>query len=55
MKKLALAVSGIALLLTIVPPILFFTGSLEDAAMKAVMLAGTLLWFVAWPVALKDD
>ncbi len=49
MKLLGLA----ALALTIVPPFLFMTKSLAEAAMKGIMLAGVVLWFVAAPFGMK--
>ena len=54
MKQAALSVSLLALLLVIGPPILFLSGSIGEGLMKAVMLAGTLTWFVAWPIANRD-
>jgi hypothetical protein len=42
-----------ALALTVVPPILFATKSLGEAAMKGAMVAGCVLWFVASPFAMK--
>lgn len=50
MKTAAKAVSGVALLGTIVPALLFFTGSLGLEPMKAWMLAATALWFAATPL-----
>jgi len=54
MKLPALIASIAALALTIVPPILFCSGSLADATMKSIMLAGTFLWFIAWPLANRE-
>jgi hypothetical protein len=51
MKIPALIASLVALALTIVPPVLFLSGSLADGSMKSLMLAGTILWFIAWPLA----
>lgn len=55
MKFPALIASVVALALTIVPPVLFLVGSLEETPMKAIMVAGTLLWFLAWPLANRES
>lgn len=51
MRNLLLTLSALALALVVVPPALNMSGSLETDAMKAIMLAGTVLWFIAWPLA----
>ena len=43
----------LALALTLGPAILFAAGWLGDMSMKILMLAGTVLWFVAAPRWLK--
>jgi hypothetical protein len=49
MNTLLKIISLIGLLLTIIPPILFFTGSIEHAEQNLSMFIGTLLWFgSAW-------
>ncbi|MGE9267377.1 MAG: hypothetical protein ACQKBY_04715 [Verrucomicrobiales bacterium] len=55
MKKPAFLVSMLALAATILPPVLFLAGQLEAAPMKGVMLASALIWFVAWPVANREE
>lgn len=55
MKQAAFAVSLAALLLVIGPPILFMTGAMGEGLMKAVMLAGTVIWFIAWPMANRES
>lgn len=42
-----------ALAMTLVPPILFATGSLSESAMKALLLIATVLWFATAPFFLK--
>jgi hypothetical protein len=42
-----------ALALTLMPPILFATGSLSESVMKALLLAATVLWFATAPFFLK--
>jgi len=54
MKTPALIVSVVALALTIVPPLLLLAGSLEEGMMKTLMVVGTVLWFVAWPLANRE-
>ncbi len=52
----AKAVSWSALIgLTLLPPILFATGGIEETTLKLLMLIGTVIWFVATPLWLKRD
>ena len=44
---------GIALALTIVPPLLFLAGSMALATMQTVMLVGCVLWFATAPFFMK--
>lgn len=53
MKMLIKVLGLLALALTIVPPVLFLTGSLALPAMKAVMLGGCVLWFATAPFFLR--
>ena len=48
MKPIKL-ISYLALALTIVPAVLFATGTLAEAPMKLTMLVGTVLWFATAP------
>ncbi|MEX0330715.1 MAG: hypothetical protein AB3N64_04765 [Puniceicoccaceae bacterium] len=43
----------VGLALTILPSILFLTGTLQLATVKIVMLIGTVLWLVAAPMVQK--
>jgi hypothetical protein len=43
-------VSLAALIGTILPPVLFFTGHVELDAVKLWMLVATIAWFAATPV-----
>ncbi len=54
MKLPALTVSILALALTIVPPILFMSGSLAESTMKTIMVAAAFLWFISWPIANRE-
>jgi hypothetical protein len=53
MKWLATVCGPLALALTIVPPVLYFGQLVGDAAMKALMLAGAVLWFASAPWFMK--
>ena len=50
MKTAARLVSLAALVGTIVPPLLFFTGHIDLDAAKWWMLVATVTWFAATPV-----
>lgn len=43
-------ISLIALLVTIVPSVLFFTGAVDHETVKWTALAGTIVWFVVTPL-----
>jgi hypothetical protein len=49
MKKLAQLVSVLALLATILPPLLFFADQLSLAGTKAWMAGAMLLWYLSTP------
>ncbi|MDB4808551.1 hypothetical protein OAG85_01335 [Verrucomicrobiales bacterium] len=56
MTNAAKAISWSALVgLTLVPPILFATGAINESALKWLMLAGTVIWFIATPIWVKRD
>ncbi len=46
MKQIIQFISFIGLLLTIVPPILFFKGAISHSSQNWYMLAGAVIWFV---------
>ena len=50
MRVAAQIASGVALVGTILPAVLFLAGSLELAQVKAWMFAATVVWFVATPL-----
>jgi len=52
---LAKPVSGLALLLIMVPPILFFTGAMTQVLMNQLMLAGTVGWFASASLWMKSE
>lgn len=49
MKRVAQALSVVALTGTLLPPVLFFAGTMDLAAAQRWLLGATLLWFVATP------
>jgi hypothetical protein len=53
MKSLLQTLGALALALTCVPPILFATGALAEATLKALLLVGTALWFATAPFWMK--
>ncbi len=50
MKSPAKLISLIALAASIVPSVLYFTGTIGHDAVKWTALAGTVVWFVATPM-----
>ena len=50
MRHVTQAVSGLALVGTILPAVLFFGGSLELTQLKTWMFVATVVWFVATPL-----
>ena len=50
MKKLAQVISALALVATIVPPLMFFADALSLASMKVSMLVSMLVWYGAAPL-----
>jgi len=49
-KSAAKLVSLVALVATIVPPVLYFYGRMDLDAAKQWMLVATIAWFVATPL-----
>jgi len=50
MRVAAQIASGVALVGTILPAVLFFGGSLELSQVKTWMFAATVVWFAATPL-----
>jgi hypothetical protein len=48
-KRIAQCLSAVALAGTILPPCLFFADRLSLGATQGIMLAATILWFLATP------
>jgi len=53
MKPIAIAIGALALLGTIIPPVLFLGGQMEQDPMKLIMLIACLIWFVSAPIWMK--
>ena len=53
MKPAAKVLGLAALGLTIVPPLMFLFHSAGETAMKGLMIAGCVVWFVTAPVLMK--
>ena len=54
MRKALQLVSSLALAGIVVPPMLYFTGSLAHETVKTVTLVATVLWFAATPFWMND-
>jgi hypothetical protein len=50
MKMIMAVVAIVALGLTVVPSLLVFNGMMDIDLHKKLMLAGTVLWFIAAPI-----
>ncbi len=50
MKSVARMISAVSLVGTILPPVLFFNGSMTLDATRLWMLVATIGWFVATPL-----
>lgn len=55
MKTLALPVGLLALVGTIVPPVLFMLGHMEQSPMKTTMLVSCIVWFITAPMWMKSE
>ncbi len=53
MKPIAITIGALALLCTIIPPVLFLSGQLAQDSMKLIMLVACLFWFVTAPMWMK--
>ena len=53
MKILISSLAIVGLLATVLPSILVFLGAIEPGTLKAIMLAGMVLWFVTAPFSMK--
>ncbi|MDX1679619.1 MAG: hypothetical protein R3242_02710 [Akkermansiaceae bacterium] len=47
--------SWVSLLLIVVPPILFYVDSIAAETMNALLLAGTVVWFVTASLWMKGE
>ncbi len=55
MNVLATVIGLLSLGATIVPAVLFAFGGIAEAPMKAIMLVGTVTWFLSAPFWLKES
>jgi hypothetical protein len=55
MKALARAVSALALVGIIAPPLLYLTGRAELGSMHGWMLAATVAWFASTPLWMLEQ
>lgn len=53
--SIAKSISWTSLLLIVLPPVLYFTGNIESELMNALLLAGTLIWFVPASLWMKGE
>ncbi len=53
MTTVAKVIAPLALLATVLPPVLFFYQALSAEAMKATMLVAAIAWFVTAPFWMK--
>jgi hypothetical protein len=54
MRRLLQLASSLALAGIVVPPILYFMGTMDHQPLKTVMLGATILWFAATPFWMND-
>jgi hypothetical protein len=55
LHAIAKPVSWISLLLIVVPPILYFTGTICSEMMNALLLAGTFVWLITASLWMKSE
>ena len=53
MKALLYSISALALALTIGAPMLLLGRCIDEELMKQLMLLGTAVWFISWPMATR--
>ena len=53
MKPIAITIGALALIATIIPPVLFLNGQLAQDTMKHIMLIACLIWFVSAPLWMR--
>jgi hypothetical protein len=54
MRRLLQLASSLALVGIVVPPILYFAGTLAHDPLKVVMLGATILWFATTPFWMNE-
>lgn len=53
--SIAKPVSWLSLILIVLPPILFFTGSIGHDLMNILLLVGTFIWFISASLWMKSE
>ena len=53
--SIAKPVSWASLALIVVPPVLFFNGTVSQGAMNQLLVAGTVIWFVTASLWMKSE
>lgn len=53
--SIAKPLSWCSLALIVVPPILFFNGSITASTMNVLLLAGTFIWFISASLWMKSE
>ena len=55
MRFVYITISIIGLLLTLVPPMLLFAGSISEQLQKTLMLVGAFCWFLTAPAWMNKE
>jgi hypothetical protein len=55
MKTIALPIGVLALLGTIVPPVLFMLHKMDQDPMKTTMFVSCVIWFITAPMWMKSE
>jgi hypothetical protein len=55
MKSIAIAIGALALVGTILPPVLFLNGAINQDLMKQIMLIACIPWFLTAPLWMKAN
>lgn len=55
MKSIAMPVGMLALVGTILPPVLYMLHQMEQTPMKMTMLVSCIVWFITAPMWMKSE
>lgn len=53
--SIAKPISWLSLTLIVLPPILFYTGSIQHELMNTLLLVGTFIWFISASLWMKSE